>query len=74
MYDLLITWLTLLPLDATPAVQDPVSPTASGNGFAAAILGGFFALGLLVLAMLLITLKPKRADPRDLSPPRSRPR
>lgn len=74
MHDLLITWLSLMPLDATPPAQDPVSSATSGNGFAAAILGGFFGLSLLVLAMLLITLKPKRADPRDVPAPRPRPR
>ena len=65
MHDLLITWLSLVPLDATPTAvaQDPVSAGDQGNGFAAYILGGFFGLGLLVLAMLLISLKPKRADP-----------
>ena len=78
MLDTVLAWITLLPLDATPALptgpQQPVSPTRSGNGFAAGILGGFFGLGLLVLAMILITLRPKRADPRDVSPPRPRPR
>lgn len=76
MHDLLITWLSLVPLDATPPapVQDPAFAGNSGNGFAAAILGGFFGLGLLVLAMLLITLKPKRAHPRDVPAPRPRPR
>lgn len=77
MHDLLVTLLTLVPLDATPtttAVQNPVSPTGQGNGFAASILGGFFGLGLIVLAAVLITLKPKRPDPRDNPPPRDRPR
>jgi hypothetical protein len=71
--DLLTTILTLVPLDATPA-QHPVSPANQGNGFAAYILGGFFGLGLLVVAMVLISLKPKRVDPRDVPEPRPRPR
>jgi hypothetical protein len=71
--DLLTALVTLVPLDATP-VQHPVSPENQGNGFAAYILGGFFGLGLLVLAMLLISLKPKRADPRHVPQPRPRPR
>ena len=55
-------------------MQNPVSPTGQGNGFAASILGGFFALGLIILAAVLICLKPKRHDPRDTPPPRPRPR
>jgi hypothetical protein len=77
VHHLLITLLTLVPLDATPvatAVQDPVSPNGQGNGFAASIVGGFFALGLIILAAVLICLKPKRHDPRDVPPPRPRPR
>ena len=76
MHDLLVTLVTLVPLDATaiPRVQDPVSPTGQGNGFAASIIGGFFALGLIILAAVLICLKPKRHDPRDTPPPRPRPR
>jgi hypothetical protein len=77
MHDLLVTLLTMVPLDATPAatgVQNPVSPTGQGNGFAASILGGFFALGLIILAAVLVCLKPKRHDPRDTPPPRPRPR
>jgi hypothetical protein len=27
------------------------------------VLGGFFALGVLILAMVLLGLKPKRVDP-----------
>lgn len=77
MHDLLVTLLTLVPLDATPAAtvpQAPVSPTGQGNGFAASILGGFFALGLIILAAVLTCLKPRRHDPRDVPPPRPRPR
>jgi hypothetical protein len=77
VHDLLVTLLTLVPLDATPiatAVQEPVSPGGRGNGFAASILGGFFGLGLIVLAAVFISLKPKRHDPRDNPPPRQRPR
>lgn len=77
VHDLLVTLLTLVPLDATPtatAVQYPVSAGA-GNGFAATVLlGGFFGLGLIVLVAVLTTLKPKRHDPRDTPPPRPRPR
>lgn len=77
MQDLLVTLLTLVPLDATPTptgIQNPVSPSGQGNGFAASILGGFFGLGLIVLAAVLISMKPRRRDPRDTPPPRPRPR
>ena len=74
MHDLIVTLLTLVPLDATPGVQQPVSPTGQGNGFAASILGGFFGLALIIVAAVFISLKPKRHDPRDNPPPRQRPR
>ncbi len=74
MHDLIVTLLTLVPLDATPGVQQPVSPTGQGNGFAASILGGFFGLALIIVAAVFISLKPRRHDPRDNPPPRRRPR
>jgi hypothetical protein len=50
----------------------PPSPSATGagsdvypqaaHGFAAYIVGGFVGLGVLILAMVLLSLKPKRAD------------
>ena len=51
----------------------PPSPTATGagseaypqasHGLAAYIIGGFIGLGVIILAMVLLSLKPKRADP-----------
>ena len=49
----------------------PPTPTGSGSGvnpqgshgFAAYIVGGFVGLGVIVLAMILLSLKPRRADP-----------
>jgi hypothetical protein len=49
----------------------PPTPTTTGaavypqvsHGFAAYLIGGFVGLGLIVLAMILLGLKPKRADP-----------
>ena len=51
----------------------PPTPTATGwssevypqasHGFAAYMIGGFLGLGVLILAMILIGLKPKRVDP-----------
>lgn len=69
MIQLLVTFWSLVPLDATLAPGAPGSPMpvypAQNSGFAAAIVGGFFALGLLVLASILISLKPRRAHPND---------
>ncbi len=66
--ELWIGVLTLIPLDLTP-LDVPVSPPpvpmapTRGGGFAAAILGGFFGLGIIVLAAILLSLKPRRAQP-----------
>lgn len=60
--------LVLIPLDVIPPTADPsrsgsaVYPT-QGQGFAAYVVGGFFGLGIMILAMVLLGLKPKRADP-----------
>ena len=60
--------LILVPLDVLPPTATPtdlgseVYPSR-GQGFAAYIVGGFFGLGILILAMVLIGLKPKRAKP-----------
>ena len=55
--------LALVPLDALPEAPTP-TPTAAYPGQApgrgAYLLGGFFGLGIIVLAMLLLRL-PKRA-------------
>ena len=67
-----MSWLTellvLIPLDVLPPTAGPsdsgsaVYPSRS-HGFAAYIVGGFFGLGVLILAMVLLGLKPKRANP-----------
>ena len=51
----------------------PPSPTTTGagtevypqtsHGFAAYLIGGFIGLGVIVVTMILLSLKPKRADP-----------
>lgn len=78
MHELLVTLVTLttlVPLDATPGAPQPVAPAPGGNGFAATVvLGGFFGLGLIVLAAVLTSMRPRRHDPRDTPPPRPRPR
>jgi hypothetical protein len=63
--------LALIPLDVLPPTAAPtVSGTQvyprQGQGFAAYIVGGFFALGVIILAMVLLGLKPKRVDPDQL--------
>jgi hypothetical protein len=42
----------------SPSAQASVDPVGS-HGFAAYIIGGFFALGLLVLVALLLGRRPK---------------
>jgi hypothetical protein len=44
---------------------DVVAHPQGGQGFAAYLLGGFLGLGVIVLVMILLSLKPKRADPRS---------
>ena len=52
----------LPPSPTTTGSGSEVYPQA-GNGFAAYLIGGFFGLGVIVVAMILLSLKPKRADP-----------
>ena len=61
--------LGLLPLDIPPPTTSstggpdaPVYPVRS-NGLAVYLVGGFFALGLILLAGVLLGLKPKRSPP-----------
>ena len=63
--------LTLVPLDVLPPTATPTGSGTpvyprQGQGFAAYVVGGFFGLGLIILAMVLLSLKPKRADPDHL--------
>ena len=60
--------LVLIPLDVLPPTAAPSGPGSAvypsrSQGFAAYIVGGFFGLGILILAMVLLGLKPKRANP-----------
>jgi hypothetical protein len=63
MTEFLMIVLALMPLDMLP---DPPTPTPStaypgqAPGRGAYIFGGFFGLGIIVLAMVLLRL-PKRA-------------
>lgn len=65
---LLAELLVLIPLDVLPPTAAPSRPgsevyPSQGQGFAAYVVGGFFGLGILILAMVLLGLKPKRANP-----------
>ena len=65
---LLTELLVLIPLDVLPPTAGPSDSGSAvypsrGQGFAAYIVGGFFGLGILILAMVLLGLKPKRAKP-----------
>lgn len=53
----------LLPTDAT-ATPQPVYPPQS-SGIASDLVGGFFAVGLLMVVYILLNLKPKRHRPYD---------
>jgi len=67
MTEFLMVVLDLIPLDVpqqpTPTPTSAVYPRQS-QGFAAYVVGGFFALGILVLAMTLLNRRPKRINPR----------
>lgn len=52
----------LPPSPSTTGSGSEVYPQA-GNGFAAYLIGGFFGLGVIIVAMILLSLRPKRADP-----------
>jgi hypothetical protein len=70
MTEFMMVVLALVPLDVLPEAPTP-TPSAAYPGQApgrgAYLLGGFFGLGIIVLAMLLLRL-PKRAKrpPLDL--------
>lgn len=46
----------------------PVYPSRS-HGFAAYIVGGFFGMGVLILAMILLSMRPKRVQRDPDKPP-----
>ena len=52
----------LPPSPTTTGSGSEVYPQA-GNGFAAYLIGGFFGLGVIIVAMILLSLRPKRTDP-----------
>ena len=54
----LVEMILLHVLPPSPSPQSSADPVGS-HGFAAYIVGGFFALGLLVLITLLLGRRPK---------------
>ena len=64
MIQVLVWVLGWMPMEIT-ATPTPVYPQ-QGNGLAASLVGGFFGLGILVLAAILLSLKPRRARPPRL--------
>jgi hypothetical protein len=68
MTEFVMVVFDLIPLDVLPHQPSPTPSSAvyprQGQEFAAYVVGGFFALGVLVLAMVLLNLRPKRRNPR----------
>jgi hypothetical protein len=69
MTEFMMVVLAFIPLEALPDQPSPTPPAAAyprgSQGFAAYILGGFFGLGILVLAMVLLNHRPRRVDRRS---------
>ena len=68
MTEFVLIVLALIPLDVlsyvpTPTPSSAVYPQRS-QGFAAYVVGGFFGLAILILAMMLLNHRPKRINPR----------
>lgn len=65
MTEFVMVFTTLIPVDLPP---QPPSPTpsvlypSSGPGRGAYLIGGFIGLGILMLAMALLRLRPRRGD------------
>jgi hypothetical protein len=67
MTEFVIFVLGLIPPDVLPPTPTP-PPAAyphGSQGFAAYLIGGFFGLGILLLAMVLLNRRPKRRDRRE---------
>ncbi len=63
----------LVLLDVTPPTPTPTGAGSGAypqgsHGFAAYLVGGLLGLGVIVVTMILLSLKPKRADPNDPQP------
>jgi hypothetical protein len=51
--------VTLDVLSPTPNATASVDPTVGSHGFAAYLIGGFFALGLIMLVGFLLSRRPR---------------
>lgn len=67
MTEFALVLLTLIPLEVLPDVPSP-TPSAiypyRRPGRGAYVLGGFIGLGIVLLAMALLRLRPKGGEPR----------
>ena len=61
MTDLAMIILALIPLDTLPPSPTPSASPPHAPGRGAYLLGGFFGLGIIVLAMVLLKF-PKRGN------------
>jgi hypothetical protein len=71
MTEFVMVLATLIPLDLPPQLPSPTPSVlypSRGPGRGAYFIGGFIGLGILMLAMALLRLRPKRRD--DWSPDR----
>ena len=55
----LISVVTLDVLSPTPNAAASLDPTVGSHGFAAYVIGGFFALGLIMLVAFLLGRRPR---------------
>ena len=55
----LICVVTLDVLSPTPNATASLDPTVGSHGFAAYMIGGFFALGLIMLVGFLLSRRPR---------------
>jgi hypothetical protein len=51
--------VTLDVLSPTPNATASLDPTVGSHGFAAYLIGGFFALGLIMLVGFLLSRRPR---------------
>ena len=54
-----VSVVTLDVLSPTPNATASLDPTAGSHGFAAYMIGGFFALGLIMLVGFLLSRRPR---------------
>lgn len=52
-----LAWGALVALDVVTARPEPVYPS-QGSGYAAGLLGGFFALGIITFALIVLSRRP----------------